>query len=167
MKLRDYFAGVPLRLHSSIGSDVVAERIGSAAGSSFSPFSTGVVGGVWSGHVRLRYRSSPFEYNAKPVLSGRLLDAPSGSCLELRYRAPVWVYGFYLFWYLFLFFFAATLSMGHWAPEVTAGDKMTIVAMLVGFVIAPLLLHAFGTRGSETELNSLLDFLSQHAEMKR
>ena len=167
VKISDYFFGVPLRLRSSLSSVVVAHRINEAAGSLFWPLSTGVVGGVWSGHLRLRYSSSPFEYNAKPVLSGRVLDATSGSYLELRYRAPVWVYGFYLFWYLFIALFVAMSSAANWAPEITVGDKEMVFFMLGGLAVAPLGLHAVGTRHSDKELNSLLDFLSQQAGAER
>ncbi|HEX8214123.1 MAG TPA: hypothetical protein VF582_01480 [Allosphingosinicella sp.] len=145
----------------------VAERINDAAGSTLWPFTTGVVGGVRSSHIRLRYRSSLFEYNAKSVLSGRLQDAPGGSSLELRYRAPLWVYGFYLLWYLFLTFVVAGLIRNGWASGVTGGNKAMTIGIFAILLVAPLGLHAVGTRRSEEELADLLDFLSQHVEAKR
>jgi len=158
VRLTDYFAGERLRLCSPLSARAVAERINEAAGSLLWPFATGVVGGVWSGNIRLRYRSSLFEYNAKPVLSGRVREAASGSSLDLRYRAPLWVYGFYLVWYLFLALFAGLI--GHGWDGATVG----IFSILL---VAPLGLHAVGSRRSEEELADLLDFLSQHAEAKR
>lgn len=166
MRLRDYFAGESFRLRSPMSAPTVAERINEAAGSAFWPFTKGVVGGVWSGHIRLRYRSSLFEYNAKPVLSGSLQNAPSGSSLELRYRAPLWVYGFYLVWYLFLALVVAWLIGNGWAPELTGGDRAMALGIIAILLIAPLGLHAVGTRRSEEELGSLLDFLFQHVEAK-
>jgi hypothetical protein len=167
MRLKDYFAGERFRLRSSLSARTVAERINEAAGSALWPFTTGIVGGVWAGHVRLRYRSSIFEYNAKPVLSGRLQDAPTGSSLDLRYRAPVWVYAFYVVWYLFLAFVAVGLLANGWAPEVTGSDKAMAVAIFAVLLVAPVGLHAFGTRRSDEELADLMDFLAQHAQANR
>ena len=167
MHLREYFAGQRCRLLSPLSVRTVSERINRAAGSAVWPFTTGIVGGVWSGHIRLRYRSSLFEYNAKPVLSGRLRDVPSGSSLELRYRAPLWVYGFYLFWYLLLTVGVVGLIGGGWAPEVTRGEKAMVMGIFAALLVAPLALHAFGTRRSAEELAELLDFLSEQAQAKR
>lgn len=164
MHLRDYFAGQRLQLRSRLPARAVAKRINDAASTNFSPFGVGVVGGVWSGRIRLKYQSSPFEYNAKPVLSGRLKDVPSGSSLELRYRAPLWVYGFYLIWYLFLTLVAAVLIGNELAPEVTIADKAMAIGTIGILSITPLGLHAVGTRRSAEELSELLNFLSQHIE---
>jgi hypothetical protein len=125
------------------------------------------VGGVFSGHIRLRYRSFVFEYNAKPVLSGRIQDAPSGSTLDLRYRAPAWVYAFYLFWYLFLVFIAVALLANDWAAELTGRDKAMAVAIVAVFLVAPVGLHAVGTRRSDEELADLMDFLTLNAGANR
>jgi hypothetical protein len=167
MQLRDYFIGEGLRLHSPMPARIASERINKAAGSTLWPFTTGVVGGVWFRNIRLRYRSSLFEYNAKPVLSGRLEDGISGSTLELRYRAPVWVYGFNFVWYLLLTFIVAFLIGGGWAPGTTAGDKVIIIGFFSLMIVAPLALHAVGTRRSQEELVALIDFLAQHIDAKR
>jgi len=166
MHLREYFTGQRYRLLSPMSVRTVSERINRAAGSAVWPFTTGIVGGVWSGHIRLRYRSSLFEYNAKPVLSGRLRDVPSGSSLELRYRAPLWVYGFYLFWYLILTFGIVGLIGAGWAPEVTGGGKAMGMGIFAALLVAPPALHAIGTRRSAEELAELLDFLSEQAQAK-
>jgi hypothetical protein len=57
MRLRDYFVGQPVLLNSLHSPRIVAERINAAAGSIFSPFKRGVVGGVWLGRIRLRFVS--------------------------------------------------------------------------------------------------------------
>lgn len=130
------------------------------------PLSSGVVGGVWFGNVRLRYRRSPFEYNAKPVLTGRLRDSVSGSRLELRYRAPLLVYVFYIAWYLILTLFVAALIGNGLAPEITA-NKATAVGTIGLLLVGPIALHAVGTRRSDEELDDLLDFISEHIEATR
>ncbi|MGB7656602.1 MAG: hypothetical protein WBL74_14100 [Novosphingobium sp.] len=122
---------------------------------------------VWLGNIRLRYQSSLFEYNAKPVLAGRLRKASSGSRLQLRYRAPLWVYGFYLFWYSLLISVAAAFIGQVWAPEITGGDKVMAIGIVMILLAAPLGLHAVGTRDSEEELAIILDFLAKHVEAKR
>lgn len=130
------------------------------------PFTTGTAGGVWSGHIRLSYRTWPFEYNAKPVLCGRLKDDGGGSSLYLRYRAPVWVYAFFLFWYLFLVLIGAAVFGGN-------GDTLAVRAYMMGITVwtvlllAPVVLHLFGTRRSDEDLAAILSFLSDYAEAKR
>ncbi|MBS0476372.1 MAG: hypothetical protein JSR28_14665 [Proteobacteria bacterium] len=163
MKIADYFFGIPLQLRSSSEPLVVAARINAAAGSMFWPFNTGIVGGVWSGHLRLRYCSSIFEYNAKPVLAGRVIPTTNGSLLKLRYRAPVWIYGFYVIWYFSLVFFSASFASGTWEPDFTTGDKSATILILGGLSLTPLALHAIGTHNSKKELDSILDFLSRMA----
>ena len=164
MRLRDQFAGQRFRLNSSLPGRTVAERINHGAGSALWPFTTGVVGGVRSGHIRLRYRSSLFEYNAKPVLAGRIRETPRGSSLDLCYRAPIWLYVFFLFWYFFLAFAAVGFLANAWAPRVTGADNALAAAVLAVLLAAPVGLQAVGTRHSEEELSKLLDFLFQYAE---
>jgi hypothetical protein len=167
MRLKDYFIGERFRLHSPMSARMVAEHINEAAGSALWPFTTGVVGGVWSGLICLRYRSSLFEYNAKPVLAGRLHTATGGSNLELRYRAPLWVYGFYLFWYLSLTLIIFSVIAFGWTPEIRDGEKAIDFGIFALLLVTPLGLHTIGTHRSEVELAYLIDFLSRHAEAKR
>ena len=164
MKLIKYFGGESLQLRSSLSAKEVAERINRTAGSSFWPFTVGVVGGVHWGHVRLRFRSSIFEYNAKPVLAGRLCDATGGARLDLKYRAPIWVYFFYSIWYLFLGLIIVGLSSNGMNPELTNGDKVMVFAIFALLLVAPLGMHAIGTRNAESELGELADFLWRTAE---
>lgn len=163
MHLRDYLSGKLFRLHSPLAARTIARQINKAAGSALWPFATGVVGGVWSGHVRLRYRSSLFEYNAKPVLAGRLKETPSGSNLNLRYRAPAWVYVFYLVWYLIIVLLIIGLLTNGWFRQVAGGDKAMIISIFAVLLIAPVALNALGTRRSDEELADMLEFLAQHA----
>jgi hypothetical protein len=170
MRLTDYFAGQEVRLRSPLSAQAAAERIGEAASNSifrrgpFSPFRTGVVGRVWwGGHVRLRYRR-PIDYSAKPILAGRILDAPPGSELRLRYRAPAGMYVFYPLWYFVLVGMAMGFSSGGFEPGISGPDKMMTAGIFVAFALVPPIFHAFGTWRSEEELAALIAFLSEHAE---
>lgn len=163
----DYFAGQRLQLRSPLPARTAAQRINDAAGSMLWPFAMGVVGGVWLGNIRLQYRSSPFEYNAKPVLAGRLQDLASGSTLELRYRAPLWVYGFYFVWYLFLSLVGVVLIGNGWAPDMTSAEKAMAVGTIVLLLVVPIVLHAVGTRRSDDELATILDFVSSNIDATR
>ena len=70
------------------------------AASSIRPFDSHTGdGGRLGRSSTLRNVSSSLEYNAKPLLAGRLREARSGSLLTLRYRAPLWVYVFDLVWF--------------------------------------------------------------------
>ena len=169
MRLRDYFIGQSVRLTSHHSPRVVAERVNSAAKSSLWPFhSDAVVGGIWLGRLRLRYVTSPMEYNAKPVLTGRLYEARSGSILELRYRAPSWTYFFYLFWVCALGVVILLMLglVGERNPDLTPGDLVFIWTTLLGLLAAPFALHYIGTRKSDEELGYLLDFLGEHIDAK-
>ncbi len=166
MRLSDYFLGEEVRLRSPLAAKDLAGRVNRAAGFAFSPFRTGVVGYIWWGHVRLRYRSSFAEYNAKPILAGRVFDSPRGSELRLRYRAPAWVYIFFPLWYFVLLSLGVGISIGGFDPDVANGAKAAFAATLVAFLFVPLLFHAFGTRNSEEELAALVEFLVEHAEAR-
>jgi hypothetical protein len=165
MRLADYFFGVRRQLHSPAPPRIIADRINAAAGSALWPFTSGVVGGVWLGHLRLRFRTSLFEYNAKPVLVGRVRETPSGSCLHLNYRAPAWVYAFDLVWYGFLGFVVLLMlgQVGARNPDLQAGELFTAWAILILLLIAPLVMHYLGTRRSNEDLECLLEFLSRQA----
>ena len=163
MRLRDYFLGIPVRLRSPLSAQTVANRVNSSAASPFWPFTDGVAGRIWLGHIRLRFRDSFFEYNAKPVLVGRLEDASSGSILTLRYRAPAWAYVFDLFWYSFLGLSLLTLLFADMNPALAASDHAFVSAGFALFAVFPLGLHYYGTRRSDEELTYLLDFLAEQA----
>lgn len=165
MRLRDYFVGQPVRLKTLHSPQIVAERINASAGSIFWPFNSGVVGGVRLGRVRLRFVSSFMEYNAKPVLVGRLREGPSGSTLTLRYRAPAWIYFFDLIWYSFLGVVILMMlgQVGERNPDLNGGDFAFVSVVLIALLLVPLVLHYVGTRKASEELGYLLDFLAQHA----
>jgi hypothetical protein len=168
MRLVDYFFGIRRQLRSPTSARIVADRINEAAGSAFWPLTTGVVGGVLSGHLRLRVKSSFFEYNAKPVLCGRLRELPSGSSMDLSYRAPAWIYPFYLFWYGFLglIFLMMLGQVGTRNPDLQGEALSTIWVVLILFLIGPIVLHYVGTSRSNEDLECLLDFLAEQADAR-
>ena len=116
--------------------------------------------------MRLRYACSPFEHNAKPVLVGQVQEAPSGSKLSLRYRAPTAAYVFYIFWYGFMTFaiLAALGFLGGTNADLGRSDIASVTAIFVGLLVAPLIIHYIGTSNSERELACLLDFLAERVD---
>jgi hypothetical protein len=166
MRLKDYFIGIPIRLRSPLSAEAVAERINNSAGSIFWPFNFGVVGWARFGRISLRYRSSIFEYNAKPLLVGGLRDESLGAVLALRYRAPGPIYVFYLFWYSFLTLVGLLLigTIGQRNPDQTGADLAIVCIGLIFMLIFPVGMHYFGTRNWHEELSDLLDFLASEAE---
>jgi hypothetical protein len=168
MRLKDYFAGIPIVLHSPLSPDAVKDRINNSAGSIFWPFNFGVVGRVRFHRVSLRFRSSLSEYNGKPVLVGRLIEQSPGSTLHLRYRAPVTFYLFYPFWYSLLALFGAVLigGIGQRNPDLSNGDLALTFVGWAFMLTVPLGRHYFGTRNSEEELSEILEFLANEAEAK-
>lgn len=169
MRLQDYFFGQPVRLTSRHSPQKVRARVNEAAKSRFWPFHIdAVVGGIWQGRLRLRYVTSPFGYNAKPVLAGEVLVGGSGSILELRYRAPSWIYVFDLAWYGVLGM--VTLGMlgliGERNPDLTSNDLVFAWTIILAMLAAPAALHYFGTRNADEELGYLLDFLVEHIDAK-
>lgn len=160
MELIAYFRGQPVRLHSPLRPEEVAARINAEAKSIFWIFSSGVVGGARLGHVRLRVRSSPFEYNAKPVLAGRIVGDGQGSEIRLRYRAPIAIYLFYLMWYGFLLALALTMPFNG-RLEISMWE---FLLLLVAFAAMPLIMHAIGTAGSDRDLEQLEAFLLEEVQ---
>ena len=169
MRLRDYYFGQEVRLTSRHAPRIVAERINAAAASSYWPFHTdAVVGGIRLGRLRLRFVRSPFEYNAKPVLAGRLREIRSGSLLMLRYRAPFLVYVFDVVWFCFwgMVILAMLGQFGERNPDLTKTELTLIWASLLAMLVTPLALHYVGTRKSDEELGYLLDFLAERIDAK-
>jgi hypothetical protein len=163
--LCDYFRGIPLILVSPFRPDECARRINASAGWSMWPFSVGPAGFAWSGILRLRYRSSPMEYNAKPVLAGRLEEQGLGSLVRLRYRAPIWVYFFDTFWFLTLGTMLLFVLLGD-AGATSFGERLPFLGIIVLLLGSNVALHHFGTRNAEEELNHLLGFLEDTIEAR-
>jgi hypothetical protein len=157
MRLRDQITGRKLTLRSPLGREEVSLRINRTSGSLFWPFASGVVGGCRFG--RLRVRHSPFEYNARPEMVGRVRDTLGSTELRIRFGMPAWVKLFFVMWFLFLTLFTAgLLSTG------LAGAEWGFLLVLPLFLILPPAMHVFCTRRSEEDLDEILEFLEREAQ---
>jgi hypothetical protein len=166
MRFRDYFLGQRVLLRSPLKPADVVCRINGAAKSSWWPFNLGVIGGIRFGRVRLRYASSPFEYNAKPLLLGRIDEAIPGSVLRLTYRGPRWSLLFDLFWYGLLATIAVVFLTTGLDPPATGSDTFFVVLGFVGMAALPAIMHLVGTRRSDEELVELISFLADTVDAK-
>jgi hypothetical protein len=166
MTLRDYFFGQHIVLRSPLRPSAIAKRINEQAGSPLWPFNVGVVGRSWWGRLRLRYSSSPMQYNAKPLLSGRIEDAPLGSTLRLAYRGPLTMLPLLLIWYGFLSYITAMLIRYGFGPADDESSPVFAVVILTTMWLAPAVMHLIGTRNADEELTELLDFLENTVEAK-
>ena len=168
MNVRDYFFGRSIMLESRFAPNEIKRRIrdGTRTAWWMRPFRTGPAGGIFFGRVRLRYQSSPFEYNAKPILAGRIDPVSNGSLLRLTYRGRTWFRLFFVFWYLFLAIFAAVLLTVGTDPPLHGTERLFPVVIIGGLAIVPMFMHVIGTRRSEEELDELIDFLRHVAETR-
>ncbi len=158
MRLRDYFGGVKISLHSPLRPQEVSNRVNCDARSPFWPFSIGTVGGVFMGRLRLWERSSAFfDYNAKPLLAARLVERTDGTTIEATYRAPVVAYVFFPVWYGFL---AADVGSFRF---VDISEVLTVVPLLI-FGALPVALHYMCTRDADSDLHLILRFLEDAVE---
>lgn len=163
MRFKDYLVGRKLVLFSRHSPAEVGERINGAAGSTISPFSFGVVGWARFGRVRLRVRSSLLDYNAKPMLVGKLVEDPAGTRFEARFGATLWMKAFVIYWYLFLAIFAV-FSLIYGPFRGAEGEAIySPYLMLPVFAVAPLAMHYLFATGSEDELDTMVDFLAKEA----
>lgn len=152
-----------MRLISPLDHRTVQAAITANTQAPFWPFATGAVGWARMGWVRLGYKSGFFDYNAKPVLVGRVEADMGRTVLDLRYRAPLKVYGFLVLWFLFMILPWRILSdaASHSLSLETVGWELGFFLL---YLLAPLGVHWFGTLDADQELELLLEFLRQHAK---
>lgn len=169
MKLRDYYFGKPVTLHSPLRPDEIAERIKAQTKVSWwmRPFQTGPVGGVRWGRLRLRYFNSPFQYNAKPLLIGRMESTMTGTVMRLVYRGDTWSRVFFLLWYVFMAVIAMFFLAAGFDPPLHGAEKLFPLAVLALLAVTPIIMHAIGTSRSDEDLAELIDFLERVAQAKR
>ena len=146
-----YFLGQQLRLQSPLQPEDIATRINKAAGSSWNPFAEGVIGKASSRSLRLARSRSPFEFNAKPILVGRITSADHGSRLDLWYGAPGLAVVFFVVWYVLLAIFGIAI--------LRSGMERFTGILLVVFLLVPVFLQILGTMRSEKDLGDMLAFL--------
>jgi len=169
MNLRDYFIGQEIELRSPLMPEQIEQGIKDALRRPWlsRPFQIGPAGGIWLGRIRLRYQSSFFEYNAKPILIGRVERTPTGSTLRLVYRGRTWFRAFFLFWYVFLAIILTTFAILGTDPPLHGAERLFPFAIMVALAVFPFILHAIGTRNSDDDLDELIVFLGQVADARR
>jgi hypothetical protein len=165
-RLRRYFGGRSVAMLSPLAPAEVERRINRAAASTlWRAYRPGVAGWARCGLVRLRVHGSLI-YSYRPVLAGRISREAAGSRLRLNYRAPVMASVFYLLWYLFLALLLFALSIGGWAPGVTATVRAQVMIFLGLALVAPLFLLHWSTAGADEDLEQLVAFLEREAQAK-
>lgn len=165
MRMGEYFIGKKIVLNSLLPRAEVQRRINAASGSMFWPFGFyRVVGGARLGFVRLRYQSHPFEYNAKPIVSGRIYEHLGGTKIRAKFGGPVWVKVFFVVWYSLLSLMAFGIAMNPSGIE-PVGETIILIVFPF-FFLAPLIMHFVFTRDSDEDLGRILEFLEHEAEAK-
>ncbi|KPL68926.1 hypothetical protein SZ64_12950 [Erythrobacter sp. SG61-1L] len=144
----------------------VAQRINRGSISMLTVFVSGVTGGVVLNRLSLGYRSSIFDYNAKPRLSGRLRSSPGGTELNVRFGTPVWVFVVFAFFYLLLTFVTVIVAFPaiHGDPRVDREALPYFLLVMLAFYVSPLIMHFILTRGAEADLERMLEFLEQEVQ---
>jgi hypothetical protein len=168
MTLRDYYFGRRITMRSPLRPDEIQQRIRDDTNVPFwwKPFHVGPAGGVRWGRLKLRFASSPFEYNAKPVLVGPIERTMTGTTLRLVYRGTTASRIFFGFWYGILALMAVAFSTMEMDPSLRGAERFIPFGLIVLFALAPIGMHLFGTRRSDDELEQLIDFLGRVAQAK-
>lgn len=167
MRMQDSLEGIALDGYSPRSPEECARRINAAAASILNPFPSHPVGGVIAGHLRLWKRTSPFQYNMKPVLAGRLIPDGDGTRFDLRYRAPVAQYlSMGCMGLVFLLFVFVAMLAGP-ASGLSRGEVILIfIAFGAAMTAFIWLMHRIGTMNALTDLDEMLAFLAEHAEAR-
>ena len=166
MKFKDYFLGRTLVLSSPLPPGEVQSRIDKAAISSLLPFQFGTVGWSRLRAFRLRQRTSLIDYNAKPMLVGRLVEDRDGTRIEANFGATFWMKAFFVWWYAILVvFFVGAIALGPFQGE--DGEAVYFPYLFIPlFAVSPLAMHYALTRGAEYDLEELLAFLEDVANAR-
>ncbi|MFM5895225.1 MAG: hypothetical protein ACKOQM_12455 [Novosphingobium sp.] len=155
--------GRELELYSPLRPDELRDRINGSTGSMFWPFQVHkIVGGISLGWMRLRYQSSPFEYNAKPVLSGRMQADLSGTRIRARFGASATTKLFFVFWYSVLAIIMVSLGA---QPRMQPGQEPVPWPFILIFVILPAAMHLLLTRNASRDLERILRFLAEQGQI--
>ena len=106
------------------------------------------------------------DYNAKPMLVGRLMENANGTRILASFGATFWMKAFFVYWYVFLLIFSiVAIASG---PFIGANGEEVYFPylMLPLFVVAPIAMHVLFNRGGERELTELLAFLEKAADAR-
>ena len=166
MKITHYFSGQNYILRSPLSVEQVKQKINHASGSSLWPFSTGVVGGVYFGRLRLQYRGFPLFDDYAPRLAGHLYEDLGGTIFRLKYRAQDLVIIFLFFWYLILTFISFTFLAAYISGDEGLNREAipVLLLLLTLYFVAPIGMHLFGTRNSDQELDEIQNFLEREVQ---
>lgn len=166
MGLKDYFVGRRLVLISPLTASEVQARINDSAGSSVLPFSMGTVGWARFGRFRLRQRTSLFDYNAKPMLIGKMIGIPEGTRIEANFGATLWMKAFLVFWYAFLALWTV-IAIATGPFEGNQGDLAYFPYLMVPlFAVMPIGMHYLFNHSAEKDLKVMLRFLDTAAKAR-
>ena len=168
MTLRDYYFGRRITMRSPLRPDEIKQCVEKDAKVPFwwRPFHIGPLGRVRWGRLKLRFASSVFEYNAKPVLVGPIERTMTGSTLRLVYRGDTWSRIFFIIWYVFVGLMAVMFATVGMDPPPEGAERLIPFAAVVLFALVPIGMHNFSTRRSDEELEQLIDFLARVAQAK-
>jgi len=158
MNLIDYFIGRRIVLRSPLSPGEAKARINDAAPLVLWPWSVGVSGRIVGHHLRLSYRAGLMDYNAKPVLAGRVEDNLGSTILRAKYRAPVFVYLFFPFWYGMLLLMAASLVAAYLGNSLEPEGWIGFPILCL-FAVMPIGLHYLFNRNADDELEEIILFL--------
>ncbi len=166
MRIGEYLVGRKLELRSPLSPDEVSKRINAAASLIYRPFGLcEVIGGSYFGFVRLGFFTSDLQYNASPVLFGRLQERLGSTEIRARFGAPIWVKVIFGIW-SFVFFLALWVLLFSPAGLAPGADWRALSIIVPLLIILPVAMHLIGTRNSESELERILEFLSDYAEAR-
>ena len=166
MRLWQFIRGHPVIFQSGVSQPELERRVSRAALSEWDTWARGVIGQARSGHIRLRYRSGPFETSEGGVLTGDIVEAHDATRLLLRYRPTVKIYFFLLTWYFFtLLFFGGVVVGGALGRYSATGQAAALVIMSV-FLLAPIGIAYREMRTAKANFGKLVSFLDDVAEAR-
>nr|WP_137676870.1 hypothetical protein [Parerythrobacter lutipelagi] len=166
MRVIDYVFGQSVVVDSPLPVDEVQSRINGATPSVFWPFASGVKGKALLGRIRLSFTELWFfDYSAKPILAGKLVDTFGSTRLEAKFGAPVFSLVFFALWYFLLTLMAVGIFVTWLNDGLEPGGRI-VFPVLCLLLLAPALLHYGLTRKAHNDLEAILDFLASEADFE-
>lgn len=165
MQMSELLLGRRVTLYSPLPADEIQRKINSSTGSMLWPFCCDkIIGGVALGFIRLAYQSSPIEYNAKSLLSGRLRADRAGTLISARFGVSALMKVGFAFYYLVLGLIISTLLLE--PSKIEPGQETTVPIFFTAFLAMPVILHLLFTRNSAADLERIVRFLDQQVQAK-
>lgn len=163
MTLKDYWIGIPVRLHSSFTAKEFSQAVNGATLSSFAPISAGIIGWARLGHLRLQRRGAFFQNGFRGTLSGSVEDTMAGCDIDAAFGVAGWI----KLWFVLAALILA-VTLGLWVQSLLAGGSaMDFDApdffFAIVFFFGPILGVLLALRSGQSELDAILAFLAEHA----